>query len=99
MWNIQGDEKQGPRNKAILLSKTFKIGEIKTFPDTKKTKEFVNTKPELQQQLKGLLYEEEEKEKGEPPKTQSNNKMAPHTKLSIITLNVNGLNAPAQNRG
>ena len=35
---------------------SFKIeGEIRSFPDNKKLKEFVNTKPLLQQMLKGLL--------------------------------------------
>ena len=34
----------------------FKIeGEIRSFPDKKKLKEFVNNKPVLQQMLKGLL--------------------------------------------
>ena len=30
-------------------------GEIRSFPDKKRLKEFVNTKPILQQMLKGLL--------------------------------------------
>ena len=30
-------------------------GEIRSFPDKKKLKEFVNSKPVLQQMLKGLL--------------------------------------------
>ena len=35
---------------------TFKIeGEIKSFPDKKKLKEFVDSKPVLQPKLKGLL--------------------------------------------
>ena len=35
---------------------SFKIeGEIRSFPDKKELKEFVNTKPILQQMLKGLL--------------------------------------------
>ena len=38
---------------AKLLFKTE--GEISSFPDKKKLKEFVNTKPVLQQMLKGLL--------------------------------------------
>ena len=42
---------------------SFKIeGEIRSFPDEKKLKDFVNTKPILQQMLKGLL-EKEEKER------------------------------------
>ena len=70
-------------------------GEIRSFPDKKKLKEFVNTKPVLQQMLEGLLEEEEEKEKEKRGK-QSNNKITPHMYLSIITLNVNGLNAPTK---
>ena len=38
-------------------------GKTRSFKDKKKLKEFVNTKPILQQVLKGLIYEEE-KEKG-----------------------------------
>ena len=35
---------------------SFKIrGEISKFPDNKKLKEYVNTKPVLQQMIKGLL--------------------------------------------
>ena len=35
---------------------SFKIkGEIRNFPDKKKPKEFINTKPVLQQMLKGFL--------------------------------------------
>ena len=38
---------------------SFKIeGEIRSFSDKKKLKEFANTKPVLQQMLKGLLEEE-----------------------------------------
>ena len=45
----------------------FKIeGKIKSFPDKEKLKDFVTTKPVLQQMLKGLLEEEEgEEEEGE----------------------------------
>ena len=49
---------------------SFKIeGEIRSFLDKKKLKEFVNTKPVLPQMLKGLLEEEEEKEKEETKNT------------------------------
>ena len=45
---------------------SFKIeGEIRSFPDKKKLKEFVNTKPVLQQILKSLLKEEEEEKEKE----------------------------------
>ena len=46
--------------------------------------------------LKGWLEEEKEKEKKKNRGKQSNNKMALDTYLSIITLNVNGLNAPTK---
>ena len=42
---------------------SFKIeGEIKNFPDQKKLKKFVITKPVLQQILRGMLQELEERE-------------------------------------
>ena len=55
--NTEGDEKQGPTTKATLPSRlSFKIeGEIRSFWDKKKLKEFVNAKPVLQQMLKVLL--------------------------------------------
>ena len=34
---------------------SFKIGEIKSFPDKQKLKEFVTTKPALQEILRGTL--------------------------------------------
>ena len=68
---MQGDGKQGRATKATLSSKaTFKIkGEIRSFPDKKILKEIVNTKPVLQQMLKGLLEEEKGKENKEQRKT------------------------------
>ena len=47
-----------------LVRLSFQIeGEIQSFPDKKKIKEFVNTKPILQQILKDLLLEEKVKDK------------------------------------
>ena len=43
--------------------------------------------------LKGLLSQEEEEKERKKTGKESNNKIALHTYLSIITLNVNGLNA------
>ena len=40
-------------------------GEIKNFPDNQKLKEFVTTKPVLQDILKGLLQEEKKKQEEE----------------------------------
>ena len=42
----------------------FKIKEVKNFPNEKKLREFVTTKPVLQQMLKGLLEEDRRKQKG-----------------------------------
>ena len=74
---------------------SFKIeGEIKTFPDKEKLKEFVTTKPVLQQMLKGQKEKEEEKKKKKKEERKLKNKMAINSYRSIITLNANSLNAP-----
>ena len=40
---------------------SFRIkGKIKSFPDKKKLKEFIITKPSLYEMLKGLIYEKED---------------------------------------
>ena len=78
---------------------SFKIGgEIKSFSDKQKLKEFSTTKPALQQTLKGLIsiQEIQEKKKIYKIKPQTIKKMAIGTYISIITLNVNGLNAPTK---
>ena len=53
-------------------------------------KEHISTKSVLQDMLKGMLSEDEEKERGTQ---EQRGKMAMNKCLSIITLNVNGLNA------
>ena len=55
---IQSHEKQGPTAKIALLSKlSFRIeGLIKSFPDKKKLKEFIITKPLLYEMYKGLIH-------------------------------------------
>ena len=51
---------------------SFKIKEeIRSFPDKKKLKEFVNTKPALPQMLKGFL-EKKKKEEGKKKKKNKN---------------------------
>ena len=77
---------------------SFKIdGEIKSFSDMQKSREFSITKPVLQQMLKGLIQSrntrEEEHLQNQP---QTIKKMAIGTYISIIILNVNGLNAPTK---
>ena len=51
-------------------------GQIKSFPDKKKLKEFIITRPLLYEMLKGLIYE-----KGDQ---NMNNKMAKNTNLSTV---------------
>ena len=57
---------------------SFKIdGEIKSFPDKQKLREFSTTKPALQQMLKGLYSQEiQEKEKYLQNQPQTIKKMA-----------------------
>ena len=72
-------------------------GEIKNFPDKQKLREISTTKPALQQMLKGLYSQEiQEKEKDSQNQTQAIKKMTVGRYISIITLNVNGLNAPTK---
>ena len=77
---------------------SFKIdGEIKSFSDKQKLREFSTTKPALQQKLKGITQARntrEEKDLQNQP--QAIKKMAIGTYISIITLNINGLNAPTK---
>ena len=60
-------------------------------------REFNTTKPALQQMLKGLYSQEiQEKKKIYKIKPQTIKKIAIGTYISIITLNVNVLNAPTK---
>ena len=78
-------------------------GEIITFSDKQKLREFSTTKPVIQQMLKGLIFKVKLKSRNtrEGKKNLQNQpqiikKMAIGTYVSIITLNVNGLNAPTK---
>ena len=72
-------------------------GEIKSFSDKQKLREFSTTKPALQQMLKDLYSQEiQVKKKIYKIKPQTIKKMAIGTYISIITLNVNRLNAPTK---
>ena len=77
---------------------SFKIdGEIKSFSDKQKLREFSTTKQALQQMRKGLIQSRntrEEKDVQNQPQTIK--KMAIGTYVSIVTLNVNRLNAPTK---
>ena len=60
---------------------SFKIeGEIKSFPDKQKLKEFVTTKPALQEILRGLLRVEKTKQKRpKATKTRKDQRTPPET--------------------
>ena len=62
--NIPSNEKQRTATKTTLPSRlSFKMeGKIRSFPDKRSLKEYTSTKPVLQEMLKGLLSEPEEKE-------------------------------------
>ena len=72
-------------------------GEVKSFSDKQKLRDFSTTKPVLQQMLKKLSKREtQEKKKTHKNKPKTIKKMVIGTYISIITLNVNGLNAPTK---
>ena len=72
---------------------------MKSFSDKQKLREFSTTKPVIQQMLKGLIFKVKLKSRNtreetkSTKSTQNNKKMAIGTYISMITLNVNGLNA------
>ena len=69
-------------------------GEIKTFTDNQKLREFSTTNPALQQLLKNFSRQEtQEKEKTYNIKPKTVKKMKIGKRIVIITLNVNELNA------
>ena len=77
-------------------------GDIKSFQDKQKLKEFVNSKPALQEILKGSSKQRESLKVVDQKGTETvysnshltGNTMALNLYLSIVTLNVNELNAP-----
>ena len=70
-------------------------GEIKIFADKQKLREFSITKLALQQMLKEFSkWETQEKKRINKNKPRSIRKMVIGTHISIITLNMNELNAP-----
>ena len=70
-------------------------GEIKSCTDKQKLREFSTTKPALQQMLKNL-FQTGNTERVYKLKPKTTKEMAIGSYLSIITLNVNGLNAPTK---
>ena len=74
---------------------SFKInGEIKSFMDKQKLREFSTIKPALKQILKGLTYPVNTRERKDLQKQTQN--YQENTNVSIIILNVNRLNAPTK---
>ena len=71
-------------------------GQIKSFTDKQKLREFTTTKPALQQMLKELLQAGNTRQGKDLQKQTQNKKMVIGTYISIITLNVNRLNAPTK---
>ena len=82
-------------------------GEIKSFQDRQGLKDYVTTKPTLQEILRGFYKSRmnlrialnRNIETIYRKKDFKDNRMSIKTYLSIITLNVNGLKAPINNTG
>ena len=71
-------------------------GEIKSFPDKQKLREFSTTKPALQQMLKKCPYAGNIRQRKDLQKINPKQENMIGSYISIITLNVNGLNAPTK---
>ena len=70
---------------------------MKSFPNKQKLREFSTTKPALQQMINGFTQTRNTtEEKRSTKSTPNDQKMAIGTYISIITLNVNGLNSPTK---
>ena len=73
-------------------------GEIKSFTDKQKLREFSTTKPALQQMLKDCSkWETQEKKRTYKNKPKTIKKLVIGTYILIITLNVNGLDTVSLN--
>ena len=71
-------------------------GELERFTEKQKLREFSTTKPALPQMFMGLIQPGNRREEKHLQKQTPINKMAIGTYISIITLNVNRLNAPTK---
>ena len=72
---IYSTEREKSTTKLLYLARIpFKInGEIKSFSDKQKLREFSTTKPALQQMLKGLIYSRNTREEKRSTKSTPNN--------------------------
>ena len=77
---------------------SFKIdGEIKSFSNKQKLREFYSTKTSFTTNVKEIyIFQKYKKRKDLQNQPQTVTQMAIGTYISIITLNVNGLNAPTK---
>ena len=66
-------------------------GQIRSFPDKRSLKEYTSTKPALQDMLKVCFKQRKKNSEREKHRYE---KMAMNKYLSIIPLNIKGLNAP-----
>ena len=83
-----------------LARLSFRIkGEIMSFQDTQKWKEYVTTKPALKEILRGTLSEDEAQRNNLQKLLCTGNTITLILCLSIVTLNVNGLNDPVKHTG
>ena len=74
---------------------SFRIqGAIKSFQGRQKLKEYVTPKQALQEILRGTLYKKESPKKQSTKTETTDNMMTLNSYLSVVTLNVNGLNDP-----
>ena len=77
---------------------SFKIdGEIKSFSNKQKLREFYSTKTSFTTNVKEMyIFQKYKRRKDLQNQPQTVTQMAIGTYISIITLNVNGLNAPTK---
>ena len=93
VWCIQSDEREKSITKNTLSSKTLlQIWWSQMLSRQLKLKEFSTTKPAIQQMVKAVNRKGKALPRENAPKTIT--KMVIGSNTSIITLNVNGLNAP-----
>ena len=71
-------------------------GEMTSFPDKQKLREFSTTKPALQQMLTSLGRKHKRRKRPSENKNKTIKEKVKESYRSIITLNVNGLHAPTK---
>ena len=100
-FKIEGEIRNFPEKKKLKESvntKSLLLQMLKDLKEKKKEKGKGKKEEEKEKEEQKEEEEEEEEEKKKNRGKQSNNKMALHAYLSIMTVNVNGLNAPTKRR-